>query len=488
MSISKTGIEGLDDILAGGFPSGQLYLIEGFPGSGKTTLAMQFLLDGIRNDESCLYITLSESKSELYKTAESHGWKLDKINIFELPLTERLGTSDQTTFFYASETELGETNDIILKEIERVNPSRVVFDSLSELKLLAHDSIRFRKQILALKNYFEKQGATVLLLDDKTAAIGSAQELQSIAHGVLQLEQIALDYGVERRRLKISKLRALAYRGGFHDFTIRKGGMVVFPRLIANEHGIRQKRENVLSGVKQLDEVIGGGIKRGSSTLIMGPAGSGKSTITLQYASHMASKNEKIAIFAFDEGRESAMERADGLGLKFEDHLTDGTISFTKVDPAEFSPGEFMYLVKDKVEKFGASTVIIDSINGYLQSMPDERFLIIQMHELLTYLNQMGALTFVVAVQHGILGTTNETSSIDMSYLADNVILLRYFEVRGSVKRAISVVKKRSGHHELSIREISFSHEGITIGEPLRNFQGVLTGVPHMLEDGEVRK
>ncbi len=484
--VAKTGIRGLDNVLAGGFPTGHLYLVEGWPGSGKTTLAFQFLINGIENGESCLYITLSETKAELEKSARSHGWDVSKINIFELPMSAKLGIEDQATFFYSSETELGETNDTILKEIARLKPTRVVFDSLSELKLLAQDSIKFRRQVLALKNFFEDQGATVLLLDDKTATIGSDQELQSIAHGVLNLEQVALDYGVERRRLKITKLRALAYRGGFHDFTIKKGGMQVFPRLIASEHGRRQKRELALSGLPELDKILGGGINRGSSTLITGPAGSGKSTITIQYATHAASLGEKVAILAFDESLDSAVDRAEGLGLNFEKYVDDGLIDFTRIDPAELSPGEFLYLVKDKVETFGARTVIIDSLNGYLQAMPDERFLVIQLHELLTYLNRMGVISFLVGVQHGILGQTNDTSSMDMGYLTDNVILLRYFEMRGLVKRALSVVKKRAGKHELSIRELSFSDKGIHIGEPLRNLQGVLTGVPQLI-DGDLK-
>jgi circadian clock protein KaiC len=472
----STGIEGLDSILCGGLPAERIYLIEGNPGSGKTTLAMQFLMEGARKGEKGLYITLSESKDELMSVSKSHGWDLTGIEIYELINNEQLNTGNQNTFFYTSELELNETNQSIIDTFNRVQPDRLVFDSLSELKLLAQDPIKFRRQILAFKQFFLKQKTTALLLDDKTNEIGT-QDLHSIVHGVLSLEQLAPEYGAERRRIRITKLRGLYYRGGFHDFRLKKGGMSLFPRLMAVD-AIRDENVKTLSsGIAELDALLGRGIECGSSTLIMGPAGAGKSTIALQYAYHAAKNGKKSAFFTFDEGRASIITRCRGLGLDVEPFLNNGLIQLEQIDPAELSPGEFMCLVRESVDIGGAAMVAIDSLNGYLNAMPEERFLLIQMHELLSHLNLRGAVTFLVVAQHGLLGMAMD-SAIDVSYLADNVLLLRYYENAGSVHQAVSVVKKRRGYHERTIRELRLSSEGIKVGEPLTKFHGVLTGTP----------
>lgn len=472
-----TGITGLDDILEGGFPAHRVYLVEGEPGTGKTTLAMQFLLEGARCGESGLYITLSETKEELEGVALSHGWSLDGINVHELmPPEESLKTESQYTIFHPSEIELGETTNAVLKEVERTKPQRVVFDSLSEMRLMARDALRFRRQILALKQYFAGRQTTVLLLDDKVYQ-GADLQVQSISHGVVSLEQLVVEYGAERRRLRVTKLRGSKFRGGYHDFTIETGGLAVFPRLIAAEHRREFAKESIKSGIDQLDSLIGGGLDRGSSTLLIGPAGSGKSSIASQFAAAAAARGEHVAAFIFDELRETFISRAEGIGLCMQTHVDDGLVKIQQVDPAELSPGQFSHAVRQSVARDAASLVIIDSLNGYLNAMPDERFLTMQMHELLTYLNQQGTVTLMVMAQHGFLGSMMATP-VDVSYLADGVVMVRYFEAMGAIHRALSVVKKRTGSHESSIREMRITPEGIIVGEPLKDFRGVLTGVP----------
>lgn len=473
-----TGSAGLDSILEGGFPANRLYLLEGDPGTGKTTLALKFLLEGASQGEPVLYVTLSETKEELNAVAESHGWSLAKLNIYELiPSEESLKTESQYTIFHPSEVELGETTNAVLEEVERIQPRRIVFDSLSEMRLLAHDPLRYRRQILALKQYFSGRQCTVLLLDDRTATLGDLQ-VQSIAHGVVELEHLALEYGAERRRLRIIKLRGSKYRGGYHDFNIETGGGVtVYPRLVAAEHRQEFKREAITSGVPELDTLLGGGLDRGTSTLILGPAGSGKSSIAAQFAAAAAERGEHAASFIFDEGRDNYLTRAAGLGVEMEEQVEAGRMTIQQVDPAELSPGEFAHYVRRSVDHDGATVVVIDSLNGYLQAMPDERFLTVQMHELLTYLNQQGVVTILVMAQHGFMGT-NMGTPVDVSYLADTVLMLRFFEAAGAVRRAISVVKKRTGYHENTIREMRMSSDGITVGKPLSEFHGLLTGVP----------
>lgn len=471
-----TGIEGLDDILQGGFPANRIYLVEGEPGAGKTTLALQFLMEGVRLGEAGLYVTLSETKEELEASAASHGWTLDGINIHELvPTEDTLKPESQYTIFHPSEIELSETTSAVLEEVERTNPKRVVFDSLSEMRLLAHDALRYRRQVLALKQYFIGRQCTVLLLDDKTSNANDLQ-LQSIVHGVVSLEHLTLEYGAERRRLRVIKLRGSRYRGGYHDFNIETGGVAVFPRLIAAEHREESAKGNATSDVPELDSLIGGGLSRGSSTLVIGPAGSGKSTLCAQFAAASAARGEKAAVFIFDEIIETYIGRAAGIGTDIQSYIDDKLITLQQVDPGELAPGEFADKVLRAVERDGARLVVIDSLNGYLHAMPEERFLTIQMHELLTFLNQRGVVTLLVLAQHGFLGAM--AAPVDVSYLADTVLMLRYFEAEGAIRRAVSVIKKRSGAHENTIRELKITSEGIRVGEPLTKFRGVLTGVP----------
>ncbi|MFN2415588.1 MAG: ATPase domain-containing protein [Pyrinomonadaceae bacterium] len=477
-----TGSAGLDLVLHGGFPANRLYLVEGDPGTGKTTLALQFLLEGARLGEPVLYVTLSETKEELTDVARSHGWSLEGVNLHELvPPEESLKAEAQYTIFHPSEVELGETTRAVIDEVERIQPRRVVFDSLSEMRLLARDPLRYRRQILALKQFFAGRRSTVLLLDDRTSADADLQ-VQSIAHGVLMLEQMALDYGAERRRLRVSKLRGSRYRGGFHDFTIKTGGVEVYPRLVASGHRQEFEHDSVTSGVAELDALLGGGLDRGTATLIMGPAGSGKSSVSAHFASAAAARGEVAAAFIFDEGVNTYLKRAAGLGNDLKTHVGAGRLMVQQVDPAELSPGEFAHNVCAAVERDGARVVIIDSLNGYLPAMPDERFLTAQMHELLSYLNQQGVVTLLVMAQHGFLG--NMATPVDVSYLADTVVMLRYFEAAGAIRRAISVIKKRTGPHEDTIRELRLSaSRGVEVGAPLTNFRGVLTGVPVFVGD-----
>jgi circadian clock protein KaiC len=474
---STMGISGLDDILGGGLIPHRLYLVDGDPGSGKTTLSLQFLREGVRNGEKCLYITLSETKEEVIAGAISHGWTLDGIEIVELIASEKdLDPDAQVTMYHPSEVELSETTKMVLDAVERVNPSRVVFDSLSEMRLLAQNSLRYRRQILALKQFFIGRKCTVLLLDDRTSE-GSDLQLHSISHGVISLEQQAPLYGAARRRLRVVKFRGTDYRGGFHDFSIKTGGLFVFPRLVASEHSEPFQGERIKSGVTALDSLLGGGPDRGTSTLLMGPAGSGKSTIAVQYAVAAAERGDHAVIFAFDESTMTLEARTEALGIKFKEGTRAGQVSVRQVDPAELSPGEFAYLVREAVETDKARVVVIDSLNGYMNAMPSEQYLTAQLHELLTYLGRRGVTTIMVVAQHGMLGM-NMQSPVDTSYLADSVVLLRYFEYAGRVKKAISVVKKRSGAHEQSIRELYFDEEGIHLSEPLTQFRGLLTGVP----------
>ncbi len=479
---SKTGVPGLDDILLGGLISSRLYLVDGDPGAGKTTLSLQFLLEGVRAGERCLYITLSETKEELTSGAASHGWSLAGIEIVELVAEVKdLDGESRVTMYHPSETELNETTAKVLAAVERTNPDRVVFDSLSELRLLAQSSLRYRRQILALKQFFVGRNCTVLLLDDRTSE-GSDLQLQSIAHGVISLEQLAPIYGAERRRLRVLKFRGTSFRGGFHDFAIREEGLIAFPRLVAAEHSEPFARERIKSGVTALDTLLGGGPDRGTSTLLMGPAGSGKSTIAVQYAVAAAARGDHAAIFAFDESLATLEARCEAMGIKFKEGTHAGEIMIQQVDPAELSPGEFAALVRECVEQRKAQVVVIDSLNGYMNAMPEERFLTAQLHELLTYLGRRGVTTLMVVAQHGMFG--NMQSPVDTSYLADSVVLLRYFEYAGKVKKAISVVKKRSGAHEESIRELRFDGRGIHLSEPLTQFRGILTGVPMEIEAG----
>jgi circadian clock protein KaiC len=475
-----TGIAGLDDVLNGGLTPQRIYLIEGAPGAGKTTLALQFLLAGAQAGEVGLYVTLSETREELAGVADSHGWSLDGFTICELiPSEESLLPDSQARMFHPSEVELGELTQRVLDEVERTKPSRVVFDSLSEMRLLAQNPLRYRRQILALRQFFTERRCTVLLLDDKTSDANDLH-LQSIAHGVVCLEHLAPEYGAERRRLRVIKMRGKSFRGGYHDFKIERGGLMVFPRLIAAEHHREFIHEAVRSGVSALDALVGGGLDRGTSTLLMGPAGSGKSSFATQYAVAAAERGERAVIFAFDEIVGTLLARSQGLGMDLRGQVDAGRIRVQQVNPVELSPGEFTYLVRRAVEQEGVSVVVIDSLNGYLNAMPEERYLTIQLHELSTYLGQQGVVTLLVMAQHGLLGNTVQ-SPVDASYLADAVVLLRYFEATGILRRAISVVKKRSGAHETALREFWMDAGGLHVGKPLDQFQGVLTGTPSFM-------
>ncbi|HEX8636927.1 MAG TPA: ATPase domain-containing protein [Pyrinomonadaceae bacterium] len=473
----SVGNDGLDNVLEGGLPENHIYLVEGEPGTGKTTLALQFLLEGARRGESVLYVTLSETKNELINVAYSHHWSLEGLTIYELiPTDESLKPESQYTIFHPSEIELNETTSAILREVERINPKRVVFDSLSEMRLLARDPLRYRRQILALKQYFAPRDCTVMLLDDKTSDVNDLQ-VHSIVHGVLKLEHLAVEYSAERRRLRVSKLRGTRFRGGYHDFNIETGGLSVFPRLVSADHQPNAQKETVTTGVRELDKLLGGGLVRGTSTLIIGPAGSGKSSLATHFIAAVAGRGEKSAIFIFDEIEETFVDRAKNIGTPIDQFIVDGLIKMQQIDPAALSPGEFAHLILKAVKQDDVKFVVIDSLNGYLDSMPEERFLTLQMHELLTFLNQQGIITVLIMGQHGFLGSQMKTP-VDVSYLADSVLLLRYFESHGAVRRAVSVVKKRTGSHENTIREMDISSEGIRVGKTLNEFQGVLTGSP----------
>lgn len=474
---SLTGVPGLDSVMGGGYPTNHMFLVEGDPGTGKTTLALQFLLEGARRGEPGLYVTLSESRHELAEVAASHGWSLDGIEIFELmPDENALSPDAQYTVFHPSEVELTTTTQAIFQTVDRIKPQRVVFDSLSELRLLARDSLRYRRQILGFKQFFTQNRSTVLLLDDRTGEDGDLQ-LRSLAHGVLLLEQLALDYGAERRKLRVVKMRGVRYRGGFHDYTIQTGGLVVFPRLVAAEHHTPFQRGTLLSGVSELDTLLGGGLDRATSSLIMGPAGSGKTVLATQYACSAAGRGDHVAFYLFDERLGTFLDRAEQLGLPLQKYEREGRILIRSIDPAEVSPGEFANSIVDTAEQEGTKFVVIDSLNGYINAMPDERLLDIRLHELLSYLSQRGITTLLTLAQHGLFASSAQQAEV--SYLADSLLVLRFFEAVGEVRRAISVLKKRSGPHELTIREFQVTNSGIRVGEPLRDFQGVLTGVPH---------
>jgi circadian clock protein KaiC len=475
-----TGIEGLDEILRGGLPEHRLYLVEGEPGTGKTTLALQFLLEGARHGERGLYVTLSETAEELRAVALSHGWSLDHLAIYELaPTPEPLSTDEQYTILHPSEVELGETTQAVFEEVEQIHPSRIVFDSLSEMRLLAREPLRYRRQILALKQFFVGRHCTVLLLDDRTGEDGDLQ-LQSITHGVVRLEHLATELSEERRRLRVVKLRGVHFRGGYHDFRILTGGMRVYPRLLPMAQRHAFSREKVKSGIPELDALLGGGLLPGTSALLMGPAGSGKSIVASQYATAAAERGDRVAMYLFDERADTSLIRADGLGLALRSHVDAGRITLEEVDPAQLSPGEFSERVRHAVERGGARMVVLDSVNGYLAAMPEERFLILQLHELLAYLNRLGVLSIMVVAEHGLIGTSM-AAPIDISYLADTVVLFRYFEITGEVRQAISVVKNRPGRHERTIRELQLG-PGIRVGPALRQVQGVLSGRVTMVE------
>ncbi len=483
----KTGIVGLDYILNGGLPQNRLYLVQGDPGTGKTTMGMQFMLEGVRQGEAVLYITLSESEEELRASAASHGWSLNGIEVADLTVSgDSLNTDTNYTVFHPSEVELDETTRMVLDQVERIKPRRLVFDSLSEMRMLASDALRFRRQILALKQYFINKECTVMLLDDKTAEFTDRQ-LESIAHGVINLSYIPLEYGKQRHTMQVVKMRGVNFQSGAHDFNIETGGIVVFPRLSSSGDAHKIGSEQLLSGDESMDRLLGG-LSYGTSTILTGPAGVGKSTLALIYVNAAAHKGERSAIYLFDESVETLYRRTSSLGLHIKEHVEAGTIVLRQIKLAELTPGEMAYLISREVEENGIRLVVIDSVNGYLMSTPQERFLTMQFHELLGYLNRHGIITILVVGQYGLIGTMQ--TPIDMSYLADTVVLMRYFEAEGNVRQAISVLKKRTGKHERSIREYQIDQGGLVLGKPLTEFRGVLTGVPvyHGKDDNLMRK
>ena len=470
---APTGIAGLDHLLHGGLPSHRLHLIEGEPGTGKTTLALQFLMTGRDRGERGLYVTLSETATELAAVAASHGWSLVGIELSEL--TPSSGRSDdQYTLYHPSEIELTEMVKRIVEVTDRVAPSRVVLDSLSEMRLLARDPLRYRRQVLALKEYFAGRQCTVLMLDDMTSAVDDLQ-LQSIAHSVIRLEQLAFEFGRSRRRLRIVKVRGVPGTEGFHDFKIRKGGIEVYPQLVPLGDGALTT-ELVTSGVAEMDALVGGGLTPGTSTLFIGPAGAGKSSFAAQYVAASAHR-VPCAIYLFDERRKTLLHRCDALGMNMSEHVKSGRVSIEQVEPGELSPGEFAHRICRRVDQDGARLVLIDSLNGYLHAIPTNHSPLVRMHELLAYLNERGVATLVVAAQHGIMGT-QMAAPVDVSYLADAVILFRFFEAEGRIHKAISVVKKRTGGHETAIRELVIGPDRVRVGAPLHQFHGIMTGVP----------
>ncbi len=477
---ARTGLDGLDEVLGGGLPRNHIYLLDGEPGTGKTTLALQYLLEGAVHGERGLYVTLSESEVELTEVAASHGWTLDEVTVFELTADAVGGSADEEyTIFHPAEVELKQTMSAVFEIVERVRPTRVVIDSLSEMRLLARDALRFRRQILSLKQFFAGRDCTVLLLDDKSAPAGDMQ-LHSLAHGVILLEHLAMEYGAERRRLQVTKLRGVRFRGGYHDFRIRTGGIQVFQRIRTAATQERIDGGLMLSGNPELEALLGGGLTRGTSTLVTGAAGTGKTVMCVQYMRAAVERGETVSAFMFDERLSTFRLRAESLGFDLDAPIRDGRLRLHQVEPTEMSPGEFASVVAEAVEEHGATLVIIDSINGYMNAMPSERLLGIQLHELLSYLSNHGVTSILTLVQHGVFGGPVDEDA-EVSYLADTVVLLRYFEFQGSVHNAISVVKRRSGAHEKTIRQLRIGARGLEVGAPLQQFQGVLSGVPEYL-------
>ena len=479
MRTISTGNAALDGIVRGGLTPNRLYLLEGTPGSGKTTLALDFLRDGAARGERCLYVTLSETADELLRVAESHGWDLAGIDLFELASADAvLGRGAEQSVLHSWEVELGETVGLIIEQSERLSPQRIVFDSLSEMRLLAQDPLRYRRQVMALKQYFAGRDVTVMLVDDLTGTgDGRDSHLHSLCHGVITLERLTLEFGAARRRLQVQKLRGIDFVAGYHDFKIRRGGLEIYPRLVALDHHEPFVGDPAPSGIAELDAMLGGGPLRGTSTLFTGPAGSGKTTLALQYLVASCERGEPATIYEFDERIGTLLVRAKALGLDLQRHIDAGCLEVRQIDPAELSPGEFSAMVRRQVEERGARAILIDSLNGYMDAMPQEQQLILQLHELLSYLNQRGVLTLLITPQHGLVGSMS-FKGLNISYMADAVVLLRFFEADGRVRKALSVIKNRAGPHEDTIRELRIDAGGIRLGEPLSDFRGVLTGTP----------
>jgi circadian clock protein KaiC len=477
------GVSGLDEILKGGLPENRLYLLQGEPGTGKTTISLQFLLEGVRKGESTLYITFSETKDEIHAVARSHGWDISKINLLELSAIEgQLRPEAVNTVFHPAQVEMNQTTQILFNEVERTKPTRVVFDSVSEMRMLAETPLRYRRQMLSLKQFFSGKECTVLLLDDLTASPTDLQ-VQSIVHGVLNLQKLHPSFGDERRRLNIVKLRGVNFVGGHHDYAIEVGGVKVFPRIIATDRNEDFERGQISSGIAGLDTLLGGGLDRGSSNLFMGPAGTGKSTLSIQYAYESAKRGEHACIFAFEESIHTLLARTNALGMDIQKYIDKGLLAVQKIDPAQLSPGEFADLIRTAVKEKKTRVVVIDSLNGYIHAMPEETYLTLQLHELLAYLGGQGVVSILVLAQQGLMG--NMTTPIDLTYLADTVLVTRYYEAEAIIRKAVSVIKKRGGAHETTIRDLKLSSKGVEVGHPLVEYRGILTGTPMFTAEGD---
>lgn len=472
-----SGLATLDTILGGGYAANRAHLIEGRPGAGKTTLALQFLIAGAALGEKGLYITLSESREELLYVARNHGMDLTGVEICELvPRELTLNEDLEQTVIYASDLELSETVQQLIAAVRAANPRRVVLDSLSDIRLLSQDPLRFRRQARVLKDFFAKQGCTVIFLDDVDEDARADVNLHSLVHGVIRLEHTANTYGSERRRIRIYKMRARKFIGGYHDYRIVRGGLTIFPRLIASSEGRSKKiGGKVASGVVLLDEMLDGGLERGNSTLILGPSGVGKTTLAMQFIGSMLKAGEKILFIAFDETERNFYRRNKGLGFDLEPAMADGRFQFYAADPAELAPGELTETIRASVE-VGVTGIVIDSLNGYRHAMPEEKFLLLQLHELITFLNDKNIVTVLIVSQSGLIGAVS--SPFELTYLSDSVVILRYFEMSGEIRRAVSIMKSRTGPHAISLREFNINSHGVNIGNALVDLSGVLTGVP----------
>lgn len=474
MNRARTGITGLDDVLDGGLQRNHTYLVEGLPGSGKTTLGLQFSMEGMRQSERVLYLATSESDEEIRQIARSHGWTLNGITIHHYDARESLGKELEQSVFHPAEVELPRTIETLRSVIDRVNPQRLVIDSLSEIRLLASDPLWFRRQVLALKEYLSSRNCTTLLCD---LLQDPGQPVYTIVHGVLTMEHRAPEYGPDRRRLRVSKLRGQSYSSGYHDYKIHTGGIEVYPRLVASEHRRRFQPEAIPSGLPALDSMFGGGADRGTATLLFGPSGTGKSSIACKYVAAAADRGEASAMYIFDERVQTLLSRMEGMGIDLEGYIDGGMVNIRQIDPAELTPGELSHSIRQDVAERGVRLVVIDSLAGYFQAMPNEQLLALHLHELLSYLSQQGVSILLVMTQHGFLSNQRYTP-IDISYVSDSVLQFHLFEYAGELRRAISVYKRRSGNHERTIRELQFGPKGIMIGAPLTAFHGILTGIP----------
>ena len=479
---ASTGIEGLDAILGGGLPRERLYMIEGISGTGKTTFGLQFCLGGVRDGERAVYISLSETEDELRQVIDSHGWSAEGLVILSFAdCVEDVAPGQEYTLFHPSEVELGQTTQWVLEAVEKYRPQRIVLDTLSGLRLMADDPLRYRRQIQSLRSYLTARGCTVLIIDETEEDKSVLFQPRSLAHGVFCLQSVAPDYGPERRRLLVRKVRGIAYSSGYHDCRLTTGGLEIYPRLVASSHPpMRRGSETVSSGIAGIDRLLGNGLQRGGSTLIMGAAGTGKSTIALNYCIAAAERGEKSVCYLFDERLDTAVARAEGLGMDLQRHLDSGMLQIRQVNPAEMSPGEFAHNLRTAAADSDLRLVVIDSLSGYMYAMPQERFLHLHLHELLSFLGSQGINVLLTLVQHGLVGEQVQTPA-ELSFLADTVMLLRYFEAKGEVRKAVSVFKNRAGPHETTIRELLMDASGISVGDPLRDFQGVLTGVPEFV-------